>query len=151
MFRWLLAVAVLATVMAEPADDKIPLLPGYPATFNNRAYGGYLDTSSPTRSLHYIFMEANAGTKNTAPVVLWLNGGPGCTSMLGFLQEISPYVLSENQTYNAGDDLTYNPHNWLTVANLLFIDAPAGTGYSINLDPKEKYEYNDENTARDNM
>ncbi len=149
---WLIAITVLLiSISAEPADDKIAQLPGYPASFNNRVFGGYLDTVSPTRSLHYIFIEANAGASNTAPVVLWLNGGPGCTSMIGFIQEITPYVLSENQTYDSGDSLAYNPYNWATLANLLFIDAPAGTGYSINMDGKDKYEYNDENTAKDSL
>lgn len=46
-------------------------------------------------------------------------------------------------------DLTKNPFSWLSLANLLFIDAPAGVGYSINNDPT--YQYNDENTARDNL
>jgi hypothetical protein len=141
---WLITLAALMLLIrAEPIDDKIAQLPGYPPSFNNRVFGGYLDTVSPTRSLHYIFMEANAGAANKAPVVLWLNGGPGCTSMIGFIQEISPYVLSENQTYESGGDLSYNPYNWATLANLLFIDSPAGTGFSINSDSKEKYEYND--------
>lgn len=96
MGTWQLITAILLilSTAGDPTDDKIIQIPGYPKNFNNRAYGGYLDTSSPTRSLHYIFIEANAGASNTAPVVLWLNGGPGCTSMLGFVQEISPYVLS---------------------------------------------------------
>ena len=62
--------------------------------------------------------------------------------MIGFLQEISPYVLSETQIFDTTNkNLTYNPYNWLAKANLLFIDAPAGVGYSMNLD--SKYEYND--------
>lgn len=94
LFHLIAIALLLLSVTAEPTDDKISKLPGYPPNFNNRAYGGYLETSSPTRSLHYIFIEANEGVGNGAPVVLWLNGGPGCTSMIGFVQEITPYVLS---------------------------------------------------------
>lgn len=49
----------------------------------------------------------------------------------------------------AQDDLPLNKYGWNNAANILYIDAPAGTGFSINLD--EKYEFNDANTAKDNL
>ena len=81
--------------------------------------------------------------------MLWLNGGPGCTSKLGFVQEIGTYCLNSSQPYEAQGDLTFNPFSWNNLTNLLFIDSPAGTGYSVNLD--DKYEFNDANTAKDNL
>ena len=51
----LLAVSIL-NVLSAPAEDKIAQIPGYPPTFTARAYGGYLDTTSAKRSLHYIFI-----------------------------------------------------------------------------------------------
>lgn len=150
MKAWVLIAILIAAVLAEPSGEKIVQIPGYPPSFSNRAFGGYLETSSPLRSLHYIFLEGDAGTNNSAPVVLWLNGGPGCSSMIGFVQEITPYVLGINQPYESDrTNLTANPYSWLSKANLLFIDAPAGVGYSTNTDTK--YEFNDENTAKDNL
>lgn len=45
--------------------------------------------------------------------------------------------------------LPFNKFGWLNLTNLLFIDSPAGVGFSINNDPK--YQYNDANTLKDNL
>ena len=140
---------VIQLGLAEPAEDKLSQIPGYPSSFENRAFAGYLSTESQMRRLHYIFVEGNKGVNNSAPVVLWLNGGPGCTSKLGFVQEISPYCLGPSQSYKTQDDLPFNPYGWLNVTNLLFLDTPAGVGFSINTDPT--YQFNDANTAKDNL
>lgn len=56
--------------------------------------------------------------------VIWLNGGPGCSSMDGALMEIGPYRVRE------GGNLEYNEGSWDEFANLLFVDNPVGTGFS---------------------
>lgn len=65
----------------------------------------------------------------------------------GFLQEIGPYYLEEGIDYKLGDKLTENKYSWHKLANLLFLESPAGVGYSYNLDTN--YVYNDANTAHD--
>jgi carboxypeptidase D len=56
--------------------------------------------------------------------VLWLNGGPGCSSMDGAMMEVGPYRVRE------GGNLEYNNGSWDEFANLLFVDQPVGTGFS---------------------
>ena len=56
--------------------------------------------------------------------VIWLNGGPGCSSMDGALMEIGPYRLKDNRT------LVENEGSWNEFANVLFVDQPVGTGFS---------------------
>jgi serine carboxypeptidase-like clade 2 len=76
-----------------------------------------------------------------------MNGGPGCSSKLGFIQEIGSYFLDLNKPYNLGDNLTKNDYGWNKLSNILYIDNPAGVGFSVNKDAS--YVYNDTNTAQD--
>lgn len=135
---------LLVLFLAVFGYDKITP-PGYPRNYT--AYTGYLNTSSALRRLHYIYMPSEKGDDNTDPITLWMNGGPGCASKLGFIQEIAPYYLELGKPYSKGDNLTANNYSWTLISNLLFIDSPAGVGFSINNDPD--YKYNDENSAKD--
>ena len=71
----------------------------------------------------------NRHIANRQRTVLWLNGGPGCSSMDGALMEVGPYRLKDDHT------LEYNNGSWDEFANLLFVDQPIGTGFSyVNTD-----------------
>lgn len=63
---------------------------------------------------------------NRQKLVIWFNGGPGCSSLEGGLMEIGPLRISQNSS-----TLTNSQWSWSQYANLLFIDQPAGTGYSF--------------------
>ena len=56
--------------------------------------------------------------------VLWLNGGPGCSSEDGALMEIGPYRVRD------GGKLELQDGSWDEFANVLFVDNPVGTGFS---------------------
>lgn len=60
-----------------------------------------------------------------APLVLWLNGGPGCSSSTGLLFELGPCSIANN-----GHNTTYNPHSWNSDANIIFLDQPVNVGFS---------------------
>jgi len=67
--------------------------------------------------MHYVFVTSQQN-KSTDPVVLWLNGGPGCSSMLGLISENGPFSIpdgSDNFTQNE------NPWSWNRVANVLYL------------------------------
>lgn len=81
-------------------------------------------------------MESDRGPSNNDPVTLWLNGGPGCSSLLGYLQEIGPFYLEDGANYKPGDNLTENKNAWTKISNLLFMESPAGVGFSFNTDSK---------------
>jgi len=72
----------------------------------------------------FYWMFESQGNPKTDPVVLWLTGGPGCSSMLALFFENGPYTVNNDST------LSPNPFSWNTNANLLYVDNPVGSGYS---------------------
>ncbi|KAJ5658097.1 Peptidase S10 serine carboxypeptidase [Penicillium longicatenatum] len=88
------------------------------------SYSGYVDLA-PNVHTFFWFFEARHNPE-TAPITLWLNGGPGSDSLIGLFEELGPCHI--NETYE-----TYlNPHSWNEVSNMLFISQPLGTGFSYS-------------------
>ena len=103
-------------------------------------YSGMLDISDAqyNKSTHYIFSTAFNNSAQ-APVVLWLNGGPGCSSIGGWLSEIGPYLLFNDTNVHNNTNNTWN-----SIANLLYIESPIGVGFSTG-----NSSYNDSATTVD--
>ena len=99
-------------------------------------YSGYLKTKREGDELFYMYIPA-INNPHTAPIMLWLNGGPGCSSLFGLLAEIGP-VTSDNYE----GKFKVNPYSWNKDVNLLVIEQPAGVGFSKVSDPK--FVYNDD-------
>ena len=57
------------------------------------------------------------------PLVIWLTGGPGCSSELALFVENGPMRIENGKP-------VLNAHSWNNQANLLYVDQPIGTGYS---------------------
>lgn len=66
----------------------------------------------------------NRHIANRQRTVIWLNGGPGCSSEDGALMEVGPYRVK------ADGKLEYNAGSWDEFANIMFVDNPVGTGFS---------------------
>lgn len=59
------------------------------------------------------------------PFVVWLTGGPGCSSTLALLTENGPCSVNPD-----GKTTTPNPNSWTEAAHVLWLDQPAGVGFS---------------------
>ena len=90
-------------------------------------YSGYLSVGTSMNMWFWFFESRNSPT--TAPLAMWLNGGPGCSSMIGLFQENGPC-----QFYNGASTPSLNPYSWNTYANMLYVDQPIGTGFSYGTD-----------------
>lgn len=102
---------------------------------------GYFDIDSSTNK-HYFYWSASARDQTTDKVLLWLTGGPGCSSMLALLGENGPCQINETD----GNVYT-NPYGWNTNATAIWLDQPAGTGFSYA--NQAGYDGNQTQTSRD--
>ena len=123
LLLYLTASTVCSNFIPTPRQN-ITELPGYgpPPTAWSSGYlqadpinGGYL---------YYIMVESQSASPENDPVVLWLNGGPGCSSLFALFAENGPLLLNESLS------LIPNPYSWNKHANVLYLDQPVGTGFS---------------------
>ncbi|PWN20484.1 hypothetical protein BCV69DRAFT_283369 [Microstroma glucosiphilum] len=94
---------------------------------NVKQYSGYLDISE-TKHLWFVFFEARHKPEK-APLTMWLNGGPGCSSSTGLLFELGPCTIADE-----GNSVVNNPYSWTNKANMIFLDQPVNVGYSYSED-----------------
>uniref|UniRef100_A0A803MNB9 Carboxypeptidase n=1 Tax=Chenopodium quinoa TaxID=63459 RepID=A0A803MNB9_CHEQI len=79
------------------------------------------------------------------PLILWLNGGPGCSSVgYGAVVELGPLKVDET-----GVGLLFNNFSWITEANLLFVESPVGVGFSYTNTSSDLTKLDDEFVAED--
>ncbi|KAI6128411.1 Alpha/Beta hydrolase protein [Pisolithus croceorrhizus] len=90
-------------------------------------YTGYLDIDGGAKHLFFYFFESRRDPAND-DVVMWINGGPGCTSSIGLLSELGP--CSIDMTGNSSNGTNWNPYSWNNEANIFSLDQPVGVGYS---------------------
>lgn len=130
----------LCTGMAAVRDERnivTPMLPhspklaqqasrvvlnGYNAT---ELYSGFFTIDAPTNSHTYFLFSKAASRREDAPVLLWLNGGPGASSLIGFFTELGPFGISDTL------EIVPRAVHWNLDAHLLALDNPLGTGFSF--------------------
>ncbi|CAN4113230.1 unnamed protein product [Withania somnifera] len=135
---------VVALTTKEQELDRITSLPGQPpVTFSQ--FSGYVTVNeSHGRALFYWLTEATAHPQNK-PLLLWLNGGPGCSSVAyGASEEIGPFRINKT-----GYSLYLNKYSWNNVANILFLESPAGVGFSYTNTSSDLEDCGDKRTAQD--
>lgn len=123
-------------------------LPGQPFPVLFKQYAGYVNVDKiKGRSLFYYFAEAahGDGDPSSKPLILWLNGGPGCSSLgYGAMMELGPFGVNPD-----GRTLYSRKFSWNRVANLLFLESPAGVGFSYSNTTTDYEISGDKTTAQD--
>ncbi|ELU44191.1 serine carboxypeptidase [Rhizoctonia solani AG-1 IA] len=90
-----------------------------------RMYSGYLDVDYGAKHLFFYFFESR-NDPDSDPVLMWINGGPGCSSSLGLFMELGPCsIRGPLQSGSNGTD--WNPYSWNNKANLFFLDQTVST------------------------
>ncbi|CAD5327734.1 unnamed protein product [Arabidopsis thaliana] len=147
VFVTLLSLVFVITESA-PESALITKLPGFEGTFPSKHYSGYVTIDKEHgKNLWYYFIESEKNSSKD-PVVLWLNGGPGCSSMDGFVYEHGPFNFELPKKNNSLPLLHLNPYSWSKVSNIIYLDSPVGVGFSYS-NNKSDYITGDIKTAVD--
>ncbi|MEW5301933.1 MAG: hypothetical protein WDW36_004757 [Sanguina aurantia] len=137
-------------------------MPGFSGQLPSRTFSGYVTVGQEaSRHLFYLWMESQLGLEDS-PVVLWLSGGPGCSGLDAYFYEHGPFLFSEADSGSssmsgaagpgkAAQDIvaSANPNSWSTIATMIYVDSPAGTGFSYSTNPAVDYHSNDQVTTND--
>ncbi|KAG3075913.1 hypothetical protein PI124_g13792 [Phytophthora idaei] len=140
------ALAALGAMLVTPPTvaydgHRVGDLPGLKQTdvpFTH--FAGQLDLPTPTEEKLFYWYAQSRRSPESDPVVLWLNGGPGCASSEGFFTENGPFVAKRDGTVGL------NPYGWNARANIVWVDSPSGVGFSQPLQAASGY-YNDDVVA----
>lgn len=106
----------------KASDHLVKNLPGLKEDLTS--YAGLLPGDAKSGGKIFYWMVECSHNPEKAPLMIWLNGGPGCSSMDGLFLELGPFRIK-------GDSLDINPYSWHNVANIVFVDQPVGTGFSF--------------------
>ena len=110
---------------SEALLDQIIELPGLTWQPNFNQFSGYLNLDGTKKYIHYWFVEAETNSES-APLVFWTNGGPGCSGLIGFMTEQGPFRPDSQ------GNLNQNIYAWNKIANMVFLEQPVGVGFSYS-------------------
>eukprot|EP01084_Bolivina_argentea_P022707 42217_1 len=122
---------IIVLSIHSPEDYLIRNLPLYNDSNGNilfKQYAGYIHLNDTDQTALFFWFVESQQSPSTDPICLWLNGGPGASSIgYGFFTEHGPFRLSKNAT-------TLNPYqySWNKISNILYLDTPSGTGLSYS-------------------
>lgn len=87
------------------------------------AYSGYLDVGYGGRHMFFQFFESR-NDPSSDDVLMWINGGPGGSSMMGLYLELGPCLLADPLSPKISNATRWNPHSWNSNTNVFFLDQP---------------------------
>jgi len=92
---------------------------------------GYFKLNRTHDAHMFFYMFESRQAKEDDPVVLWMTGGPGCSSSLAVFYENGPYSINDDLT------LSETEYGWDVAHTVVFVDQPVGVGYSYTEDSRD--------------
>lgn len=109
-------------VHGQTSDDDLvdTIIPKY----THNWYSGYFNLTKD-KDVHYTYLESQNDRDND-PLILWVSGGPGCSSLFSMLYEVGPFrfLTPKQPSFNV------TPQAWNMKSNLLFLETPGAVGFS---------------------
>ncbi|KAK4270273.1 hypothetical protein QN277_023328 [Acacia crassicarpa] len=136
MIEILVVSFVLLQIFSPVATSgsHVEYLPGFegPLPFHlETGYVGVGDSAAEggAGEVFYYFIESENNPKED-PLMLWLTGGPGCSSFSGLIFEIGPIAFKVEKYNGSLPNLVLRPQAWTKACSIIFVDLPLGSGFS---------------------
>lgn len=127
--KFILALFILSSGVKSSVKFEVEPTTGYIDIFPE-------DQNGKNRMFYWLFNPENGNKK--APLVIYINGGPGCASTRGAFTHVGPISVHK---YNKDKKIAAkNPYGWNKKNYLLFIDQPIGVGFSTSTSERESRE-----------
>ncbi|XP_023642755.1 serine carboxypeptidase-like 16 isoform X2 [Capsella rubella] len=84
--------------------------------------------------MFYYFIKSESNPEED-PLLVWLTGGPGCSSFFGLVYENGPLAFKVKAYNGSIPTLFSTTYSWTKVANIIYLDQPVGTGFSYSKNP----------------
>ncbi|XP_010472299.1 PREDICTED: serine carboxypeptidase-like 10 isoform X2 [Camelina sativa] len=117
------------------SGTTVKFLPGFEGPLPFELETGYIGIGEEENiQVFYYFIKSEKNPKED-PLLLWLDGGPGCSSLGGLLFENGPLAL-KSEVYNGiTPSLVSTTYSWTKMANIIYLDQPVGAGFSYSRTP----------------
>ncbi|WCJ42207.1 serine carboxypeptidase-like 6 [Euphorbia peplus] len=137
-YMFYVLVLLLLSCLAS-SKNVVTELPGFDGELPFYLETGYIGVGESNASqLFYYFVESQ---RNPAldPLMLWLTGGPGCSVLSAFFYESGPVTFNYANYNGSLPSLHLNPFAWTQGINIIYVDAPVGTGFSYSTTDENYY------------
>lgn len=111
-------------------DSLVKTLPGLSSEVIPCMYSGFIEIDEVSKSNIFYWLIESKKNNADLPLIVWLNGGPGFSSLWGLFTEMGPLRFDKTTEKL----LLKEERSWTSVANVLYVDQPVGTGYSFTND-----------------
>ncbi|XP_076926571.1 serine carboxypeptidase-like 16 [Bidens hawaiensis] len=117
------------SITTSNSKSIVTNLPGYLGPLPFKLETGYIGIGEKEEAQFFYYFVESERNPDEDPLIFYLTGGPGCSAVITFFYQIGPLSFNfENAPENI--TLTLNPNSWTKMANVIYVDMPAGAGFS---------------------
>ncbi|VVB14781.1 unnamed protein product [Arabis nemorensis] len=133
----LLLFFLLLISLSQYADSNsgsiVKFLPGFEGPLPFELETGYIGVGEEEEvKLFYYFIKSERNPEED-PLLIWISGGPGCSSISGLLFGNGPLTFKTEGYKGGSPTLVSTTYSWTKVASIIFLDQPVGVGFSYTL------------------
>ncbi|KAL0898310.1 hypothetical protein Bca101_082271 [Brassica carinata] len=131
----LLILVLLVLRYHADSASIVKFLPGFEGPLPFELETGYIGLGVEEELQMFYYFIKSENNPQEDPLLIWLTGGPGCSSLFGLLFENGPLDL-KFEVYNGSlPSLVSTTYSWTKMANIIFLDQPVGSGFSYSRTP----------------